>query len=343
MTAMRRVSIVVAWLVMAAVAHGQSLERTPHLSKQYLDAVLAYRRGDVDNGVDRLMGWSPEELKRAASAVADGPDDWRLRASAAMLHIEVILHGRASTDTPISLHLALAERIIDKLDSPDFTRRWYALAGSIYLASTDPTSASAFIDRGLRLFKNDAQLHMLDGAINEMRSHIADSNLHDRETVRLTPPGGRRTLVLAETSYRRALDLDAALDEARLRLGRVISLRNDPKAARTDLERVARDAVIPRLRYLAHLFLGAVAEYQHDLATARAEYREALAIGPTCQTPYIALTSVEEAMGHDVAARDLMARYAALSADAAPDPWWFYQNGGIDEESLGWLRKQVLQ
>jgi tetratricopeptide (TPR) repeat protein len=159
----------------------------------------------------------------------------------------------------------------------------------------------------------------------------------------MTPPGGRRALVLAESSYRRALDLDATLDEARLRLGRVISLRNDQKAARMELERVARHAEIPRLQYLAHLFLGAVAEYQNDFATARADYRAALAIGPACQTPYIALSSVDAALGHDVTARDLMARYAAVSAEAAPDPWWFYQNGGIDEESLVWLRQQAWQ
>jgi Flp pilus assembly protein TadD len=175
-----------------------------------------------------------------------------------------------------------------------------------------------------------------------MRSHIADNNLHDRETVHLTPPGGRRTLLFAESRYRRAIDLDPALDEARLRLGRVISLRNEPAAARKELERVARDSMIPRLRYLARLFLGAVAEYQNELTAARAEYREALALGPACQTPYIALAFVESALGHDGAAHDLMERYAALSADAALDPWWFYQNGGVDEDSLIWLRGQVM-
>jgi hypothetical protein len=184
---------------------------------------------------------------------------------------------------------------------------------------------------------------MLAGAADEMRSHIADGNLHDRETIHLTPPGGRRTLLFAESNYRRALELDPLLDEARLRLGRVLFLRNDPKAARVQLEPVARRSARPRLRYLARLFLGAIAEYQNDLAGARLEYHEALAFCPECQTPYISLTFVEQALGHGEAAHDLMARYAALSPDAAADPWWFYQNGGIDEESLDWLRQQVLQ
>jgi tetratricopeptide (TPR) repeat protein len=341
---MDRASVAVAGLVMAAVATGQPRESTARQPGPYLDAVVAYRHGDVDKAVDRLVGWSADELKRVASALADDRhDDWRLRAAAAMLHCEIILRGKASANAPVLLHLALAQRIVDKLDSADFTRRWYALAGSINLSRTDPGSASAYIDRGLLLFKNDARLRMLAGAIDEMRSHIADGNLHDREMVRLTPPGGRRTVMFAEINYRRAIDLDPKLDEARLRLGRVIFLRNDPNAARVELKRVARDSSLPRLRYLAHLFLGAVGEYQNDLTTARDEYREALVIGPGCQTPYIALAFVESALGHEGTARDLMARYAAVSVEASPDPWSFYQNGGIDEESLGWLRERVFQ
>jgi tetratricopeptide (TPR) repeat protein len=153
----------------------------------------------------------------------------------------------------------------------------------------------------------------------------------------------RRTLLFAESHYRRALEFDPALEEARLRLGRVLSLRNDLKGARLELEPLARSAALPRIRYLAHLFLGAVAEYQNDLAAARVAYLDALSIGPDCQTPYIALTFVEQAMGHGDSARALMARYAALSKDTTRDPWWAYQNGGIDAESLVWLRQQAMR
>jgi tetratricopeptide (TPR) repeat protein len=328
----------------ASFAHGQSLGPAARVPQPYEDAVLAYRQGDFGRAADTLVRWSPDELKRAASTLAnDHGSDWRLRAGAAMVHIEVILSGRADTNAVRSFHVALAQTIVDKLESADFSRRWYALASSIYLASADPGTASAYADRGRRFFKNDARLHMLAGAADELRSHIADGNLHDRGTIRLTPPGGRRTQLFAEVNYQRALKLDPTLDEARLRLGRVLFLRNDPKAAQVELEPIARGSALPRLRYLAHLFLGAVAEYQNDLAGARAEYREALTIGSECQTPYISLAFVEQALGHDEAARDLMARYAALSPDAAADPWWFYQNGGIDEESLAWLRQQVVQ
>jgi tetratricopeptide (TPR) repeat protein len=341
---MCRASLIVVSVVTATVASLQSEQPAARQPKQYLDAVLAYRQGDIDNAVDQLVDWPPDDLKRANSILADDRvRDWRLRASAAMLHVEVILRHSTHPQTPVSLHLAMGQRVVDNLDVPEFVRRWYSLAGSIYLSNMDPGAANAIIDRGLRLFKDDARLQMLAGEVEELRGHIADGNLHDRETVRLTPPGGRRSLLFAESSYRRAVELDPTLDEARLRLGRVVFLRNDPKAARAELERVARDTAIPRLRYLAHLFLGAVSEYQNDLATARVEYRQALVAGPECQTPYVALTFVEAALGHTDVARDLIAHYAALSTEAAADPWWFYQNGGVDEESLVSLRQQVLQ
>jgi tetratricopeptide (TPR) repeat protein len=357
----RRVLILAIGMTTTAFAYGQTPGPAAGVPRAYREAVVAYTRGDFDEATDAISAWSPEGLKRIISALIDAQDDWRLAGAAALLHTEFILRGKATTQAAVSLHLTLAQALVDTLrpasapkqnapkqnapraDIPAFQRHWYALAGSVYLASTDPRGARVFIDRGLHLFKNDARLHMLAGAADEMRSHIADGNLHDRAAVHAWALAAtRRTHLYAEGSYRRALELDPALEEAHLRLGRVLSLRNELKGARAELEPVARSSAPARIRYLAHLFLGAVAEYQSDLGVARREYSDALSIGPDCQTPYIALTFVEQAMGHDASARELMARYAALSKEATPDPWWDYQNGGIDQESLIWLRQQVM-
>jgi tetratricopeptide (TPR) repeat protein len=356
MTAMRRLCILTIAIVTPPIAYGQSLGRPERLPTIYREAVLAYQRGDVDKAADAVVMWPPEYLRRAISALVDDHDE-RLSESAVMLHTEIVLRGKATTKAAVSLHVTLAQAVVDKLQPagaltrhpllPDiaaFQRRWYALIGSFYLARTDPTTATVYIDRGLHLFNNDARLHMLAGTADEMRTHIADGNLHDREVIHLPAMSpARRTLLFAESRYRRALEFDPALEEARLRLGRVLSLRNDLKGARLEFEPLARNSALPRIRYLAHLFLGAVAEYQNDLAAARVEYLDALSIGPDCQTPYIALTFVEQAMGYGDSARELMARYAALSKDTTPDPWWAYQNGEIDAESLVWLRQQAMR
>jgi tetratricopeptide (TPR) repeat protein len=353
--AMRRVGFLAIGLLASTVAHGQSPVPAARVLTDYREAVRVYQRGAVDTATEALSRWSPELLKRTIDALAEDRSEWRLAEAAALLHTEFIVRNPAITDAALSLHLGLAQRLIDALsqanprapsrpgaDIEAFQRRWYALAASVYLASTNPSGASRYIDRGRRLFKNDGRLQMLAGVAEEMRSHLADGNLHDPQTIHgMSPNKPRQSLLWAEGEFRRALALDPSLDEARLRLGRVLALRNEPGEARVALTAVTRSAAPPRIRYLAHLFLGGLAEYQHDLMAAQQAYRDALAIGPDRQTPYIALTFVEHAMGHDQAARDLMARYTALPNAAGSDPWSNYQNGGLDEESLVWLRAQV--
>jgi hypothetical protein len=42
------------------------------------------------------------------------------------------------------------------------------------------------------------------------------------------------------------------------------------------------------------------------------------------------------------AARRLLAPLTA-AAPVVEDPWWSYQNGGLDEETLAWLHDYVRQ
>jgi tetratricopeptide (TPR) repeat protein len=317
----------------------------------YNDAVVRYQQGDADIAAERIASWSATDLKQAEQVSIRNHNQVRWAESAAMLHTEVVLRGKVTTPSAISLHLGLAEAILENTAHEDlsrdfvaFRRRWYALAASRFLSRTNPDAAFGYVDRGLHLFRDDGRLRMLAGIVEEMRAHVTDGNLHDRETIAVAlPTAARRRLVSAEGEYRHALELEPTLDEARVRLGRVLSLRNELNAARRELEMVT-GAATTRVRYLAHLFRGFVAESEHDFASARHEYEAALELGPSWETPYIALTFVEQAMGRDEIARELMARFAAGSNRPVPDdPWWTYQSGGLDEESLVWLREQVMR
>ena len=74
---------------------------------------------------------------------------------------------------------------------------------------------------------------------------------------------------------------------------------------------------------------------QDALATARREYEAAAAILPGTQTPLLALGHLEESVGNPAKARALLTPLA--QAAAAADPWWSYQNGGVDAEMFEWL------
>src|SRR5262245_10293945 len=87
------------------------------------------------------------------------------------------------------------------------------------------------------------------------------------------------------------------------------------------LEAAVVDAPGDRVRYLAHLMLGGVAERDRRLEDARREYETALAAGPGFQSGYLALSRIEEAMGNSARARDLATQSAQLNKDDH-DPWW---------------------
>jgi tetratricopeptide (TPR) repeat protein len=160
----------------------------------------------------------------------------------------------------------------------------------------------------------------------------------------MKPSQARQDLLGAINDYRAALDEDPSLAEARLRLGRTLALMNRVEPAREALEAAAATAGDPRVTYLAQLFLGALSSYQRDYPRARQAFQAALEIAPMCQTPYIALAFVERMTGHDEAAHALFERFSAWqSAPLEADPWWAYQNGGLDDDNLVWLRAKVAE
>ena len=348
-----RVVFVVVTLGLAWPAFAQ----TAVSSSDYRAAIAAYRNGELSVSAGLLENRSPESLRRAARSLIAENDDWRVTAAVAMLHTELVIGGRATSKADIAFHMGVALEAVESVrlsfagPDPDrakelatFRERWYSLAASVFLASTDPANADQFVARGLGVFKKSARLRMLAGEVYELRAHIRFADLHDRLIISaMRPSPARQDLLGAINDYRTALDEDSSLAEARLRLGRTLALVNRIEPAREALEAAAKTPGDSRVSYLAQLFLGALFSYQRDYAAARHAFQAALEIMPTCQTPYIALAFVERMTGHDDSARSLFDRFSSWqSAPLEADPWWAYQNGGLDDEGLAWLRTRVM-
>jgi hypothetical protein len=60
-------------------------------------------------------------------------------------------------------------------------------------------------------------------------------------------------------------------------------------------------------------------------------------VGARYQTAYVALSRVEEALGHSDRARAVAQDYVQLT-DKADDPWWDFRLGGFNSGALRWLR-----
>jgi tetratricopeptide (TPR) repeat protein len=316
-------------------------------TSDYRSLVEQYATSDDPSPLAALARWS-------RAAVTDAVNAWASKLTSQELIAAVMLHTQlASTvidDMPTlaSFHISTASRLLDVLNGGArrnertlaVKRRWYEFVGSLYRSRAQWNEAERFARDGLFAFPRDAVLHVALGEIQETRLSFEEPDLrgalpdNSRALTRLT-----RSLESAATEFRRALALDAGLATAHLHLGWVRFLLHDGRAPE-DLRTALAQATDDGVRYLAHLFLGAVAERDKKLDEARQEYEAARALGAARQTAFVALIRVEEALGHHGRARDLAKGYAELPFKAE-DPWWDYHLGGIDHAALAWLRHEA--
>lgn len=316
----------------------------------YEHVVEEYRIGDDTTAIRRLARW-PE------SAVTESVRHWaRLLRSdqlvaAVMLHTELGAAILDSLPSKTDVQLRHAQLLLDAMTArqdahglADAVRRhWYQFVISMYGVNGRLAEAEAHMREALGHFPRDPTLYFLLGTLDELRS-----TFNAPEPPRLTVSRGRtpslaaragRMLEAAAADYRRALELDPRMAAARLHLGWIHVLQDDNRA-RGDLTGALADAQDDRIRYLAHLFLGGLAERQNRLDEAATEYESAHELGPTHQTPFIALSRVEVARGHTDRSRELARQLAALER-MDDDPWWNYHLGTVDEDALTWLRAEA--
>lgn len=331
----RPVLRLIASVVMALVpafAAGQTPSRT---FAQYTSIVEAYR-GGRDTAPQEIASWPQADVEQMLGPAAGAGVPFT--EAAAMLHTEAAV-AMAARDWPrASAQLAVAQALVQALPATaeTFVERYYAFTATLFLARGDAEAARSWIDRGLTLFEYSPPLRTASGMVEELAAHLADPECAGRECAGARGGSGAVHLAVAEREYRVALARDSGFADARVRLGRVLATLGRDADAATELV-VAAMAPAPRIRYFAHLFTADMAARMGDSATARQEYQAALAEEPGAQTPYLALSHIEEALGNAVRARELVAQFVQRGGQAAADPWWGYQNGELDADTLRWL------
>jgi hypothetical protein len=329
---------VVSLILAVAMAVPPAGAQTPDApADRYAAIVETYRAGD-DRAVADIRTWMPADIDGVlGSAAARGG---RFAAAAAMLHTEAAIAASGMNRAAEgAAQLAAAAALVQSLpaDAAAFIERYYGFAPTLFFARGDLDGARPWVERGLQLFQYSAPVNTAAGMLDELTAHVGDPECVGRECA----AGGATTLAgsrlaAAGREYRIALERDPSYEEARLHLGRVLAMQGQDMEADAALAAVIESGS-PRGRYLAHLFRGDLAANRDDRTAARREYEAAMTESPECQTPYLALAHLEDAAGNAVRARQLIAQWAQREADVSADPWWTYQNGGIDRNALQWL------
>ncbi len=298
----------------------------------YIEAVDLFRRGEDELALKKLAGVMSFELIRERDALFIALDSkWRgesERAAATMRGAAMLHTARAfaalnrNNNLEFRNHLLFAQSFVDKLASRDrrepFVRTWPLMILAILHEGRMVLAAAEFGRRVRDPAGDSAELLLAFGATEEMAWWI-----HHEEDA---DPGVKGDLKDAERHYRQALIITPTFVEARLRLGRVLALRDDPEGIKI-LGQMGESAE-PPFQYLARLFEGDVFEKRGDTAEAERRYSTAVSLIPTAQSAYMALAHVRHARGARAeAAEDVRSSAGVKNAPDTADPWFWYSRG----------------
>jgi tetratricopeptide (TPR) repeat protein len=306
---------------------------TQEAASPYIEAVDLYRRGEDELALKTLSRFVASELNHQRNALFAAFDSKRREESeraAAMMRAAVMLHTAKafqalarSNGGAFRYQLLFALTYFDKLASRDrrgaFVHTWPLMVLAFLQEAGRMVLPAAEFGRRVRDPGGDSpELLLALGALEEMAWWIH----HEEEA----DPGMKGDLKAAERHYRQALILSPTFVEARLRLGRVLTLRDEPEGLKI-LEQIGESAESP-FRYLARLFEGDVFEKRGDMAEAERRYSAAVSLIPTAQSAYMALAHVRHARGARAeAAQDVRSMAGLRNAPDTADPWFWYSRG----------------
>jgi tetratricopeptide (TPR) repeat protein len=307
---------------------------SPAIADDYAAIVRAYRDGDADAAVARLVALDRQRLETDFRLFTKWASPG-LAAAAAALHTEVALRPRvAITVRMADVHLELAASIVeaglpptipllgprmpkgsDLREMPQHFRRLWYLAVLTAMEQQGRLKVEYF-ERARLLFPHDAEILLLSG--------IAEEVFASPRLLTLSAGARRNALERAEAYLRDAIAIAPDRMEARLRLGRVLAQRGRAAEARDLLTGVTgiEDA---RLPYLAALFLGGLEDEAGNTAGAAQWYAKATAGIPAAQAARLASSELQHRAGERQKAIDTLD--SAIGEKNVDDPWWAYVFG----------------
>jgi hypothetical protein len=329
-----RLTLTSAALAVAMLGAGHAQAPVP-AGVDYAALVHQYMTGNPDEAVALAVRLNRLSLFEAFKAFVSTTRSAGELIAAAAMHTEAGVRSVTDVFSATNRHFELAAAIVDigipprisPLGSIDlrnsalppvpqqFRRLWFLTVIRAVENGGRMDDAQVYLARARTLFPRDAEFLLLSGIAAEMRA-----------SGRLSPIAAgdrRRALGQAESYLRGSLELAPDGLETRLRLGRVLSQRDQEDEARPLLTIVAEASDV-RLSYLASLFLGGLEDSAGNLPASAQWYTRAAARMPEAQTALIAGSELRHRAGER---RDAAVSLASGVGPDRSDPWWGYLFG----------------
>lgn len=283
-------------------------------------------------------------LKTAAQIKGRRLSDLEFIARAIVLHSDIAILGngtgnmlrtvdgtRMEADFRQADHWSMSRRLaqlLDKKAGRDADLALWYQATITWMAAVEIWN-TAHVDASIARFESDAALQFLAGCLHEKlaapatQAAIASSRLPPGVTLNVDSPADE--LKEATMRLRRAVALDPQLVDARIRLGRALTLTGRSSAAIEELRAAVPLAREPEQKYYAQIFLGAAFENVNNPVSAQTAYRAAAVLFPQAQVPRLALSQLAALSGdRKESLSTLEPLLSAKDGEPQPDPWWSY-------------------
>ena len=272
----------------------------------------------------------PEYIKPRAEWA---PETLRL---AAMLHSDLGVAALQKRDIPeFEFQMGLADGWFvladNRLTTPGSLRsRWTVSVARLLLATGDIGIADRTLNRAVERIGNDPAILLIQGTVKETQASRFIAELSggglDAPVYAVKPRDS--SLVQAQASLEKALKLQPALIEAKVRLAHVFAMKGDDSHAYSLLSEVLAAKPSPAFKYLAALMGGGILERTSQFDAAAKSYVEAVLAMPDGQSAYVALANILHKSGQKAEAGAVMDRlFARGPVGTNADPWWTYPLG----------------
>jgi tetratricopeptide (TPR) repeat protein len=253
--------------------------------------------------------------------------------------------GEVVSQTMTTWHLPFARYLLDLVgtsEAPDpFVAAWYHATNAELFSRAAYGDMTSHLKHAERILPNDPFILFDRGCYAEVLGlPVLQATVPPPTSALVVGPGtgipqASATNAEAERLYRRAIALDPSFVEPRVRLARLLTVRQRYQEADAVIAVAVGQAPTGMLGFYAHLFAGRTSQALARLDEASGHYQSALGLFSHAQSALMAASQLAVIRADAAAALAPIERLGERSLEWEADPWrWYDYCSGRDADDL---------